>query len=215
MFPLRRIGRFLALVLVFYAVLMVPWPGLAGAYATVFRAAGELLFGSIGSQGWASLEPMVADEGTEDTAINLTHARVPGRAGQITISSRYTGYVPTAAVVALVLATPLDWRRKGRALLWSLVLVHVFIALRLGLPIYRGFCLDDEFRQFALSPLQLKVLEQTIAALLRAPASLFVVPIFIWIAATFRRKDLKALGTTKKSPGDGTSRAVPASEPRR
>lgn len=210
MFPLRRVARFLLLLVVIYALLVAPWPGLAKGYATLFRAAGEYLFGSIGSEGWASFEPLAVGEGIEDTAITLTHERVPGRGGQILISSWYTGYVPTAVVVALVLATPIRWPRKWKALLWALLLIHVFVALRLGLPIYRGFCLDDEFRQFSLSPLQLKVLEQTIAALRRAPASLFVVPVFIWIAVTFRRADLEALGSPGKGPGHDSGRDHPA-----
>jgi hypothetical protein len=102
--------------------------------------------------------------------------------------------MPTITLVALILATPVAWRRRGIALLIGLALLIPFVALRIGLPLMLEFAREDlPMRQYQFSSWWTSVLMQAKIALVEAPASFFVVPIFIWIVATFRRSDWSSL----------------------
>ena len=79
MFTLRLVGGFCVRVVVFYGLLMVPWPGLQDTYARCFRAAAEVVFGSFGPGGLVSFEPRPAPHPLYDTNIVLQtrHSRRP------------------------------------------------------------------------------------------------------------------------------------------
>ncbi len=130
----RVIVGFFVRFLIVYGILMVSWPGLRDAYGTFFRTGGDLLFGSSGSTGLARFRSLPEMDGIRDTEMQVKkrgwRERAPFR-----ISSWYVGYLPTAALVGLIVATPIPWSRRSRALLWGLLLVHGFIALRLALAV--------------------------------------------------------------------------------
>lgn len=195
MFPLRRIAGFFILVLIFYGLLMAPWPGVRKAYAACFRAVGSMVFGSFGAPDSVRFRPASQDGGEWDTEIVLSNPHT-GAVGTVQHNSRRMGYVPTAVLISLVLATPLSWSRKSRALLWGLLLVNAFVALRLALVLLRDLSRDDPLCLFDLSPFTLKVLAWAVRALVMSHGSYFGFPVLIWILATFRRSDWRGLFAT-------------------
>ena len=99
------------------------------------------------------------------------------------------GYKPTITLVALVLATPVAWRRRGIALAVGLVLVQGFILFRVGLKLMEQLA-DPALGHFVPSSFWRSVLDQLMATFVNAPASYYIVPTFVWIIVCLRPKDL-------------------------
>lgn len=196
--PTRRIAGFALRFAVVYLALVAAWPVLAPAYRPVYCALGNVLFRG----GEASVEFRTKDPGSDlDVELVLTN-RGTGARARMANSSRLIGYLPTVTLIALVLATPVSWKRRRRALLLGLALVTLFVALRMALPIRR------EFSNPELAPLMVHhpgavgrwALGVAQRAFLRAPASWFVVPILIWIGVAFRRRDWELLEEPEAGP---------------
>lgn len=187
----KGVAGFCIRLFLFYGLLVLPWPGLREGYAAFFRAGGDVLFGSFGHVGAVRFQPLDSP-GKLDTAIVFGNRRT--RAGGLTrIPSRHMGYLPTAVLICLVLATPISWPRRARALLWGLLLVHGFIALRLLLLILVGFSGDNPLALFAFHPHLRETLVFVGVMSSVSPVVSYVVPVLLWALVSFQRRDAAAL----------------------
>lgn len=223
MLPPRGLGRFFLLSLAIFLALAALRVPLDRAYAYVFRGAGNVLF--TGFWFWPEakvrfLDPRAPDriaqineliqgelpadytplraEGVQDTLMILMNRSAPGSIGQLCTSSRLA-YWPTAMLMALVLATPLSWSRKGWALLWGLLLIHAFVALRLTLTLSAGgFAVPDKaYALFHPGAFWQRVLSGARTVLSDNPTVSFVAPVFIWFLVAL--PGVKRLGAGVKS----------------
>ncbi len=185
--PPRRIAWFLVRLVLSYAVLIAPWPVVPEAYAAAYRTVSNVVFGSFGAEGVVHFRKPLGPSAM-DTEIAIRRRSSPD-VGTTSHSARFTGYVPTALVIALILATPLPWSRRGKALLWGMLLVHVFIALRQEINLLHWFSGDSPWCLYQPGPFWSSVLKRAFGAIVVSPTLSFIVPIFIWILATFRRAD--------------------------
>ncbi|MFH0981593.1 MAG: hypothetical protein V2A79_08650 [Planctomycetota bacterium] len=201
MFSLKRIAGFFVLFLVFYGLLMAPWPGVREAYAAGFRAGGSLLFGSFGAKDNVRFRPLSGKLAEWDTEIILSNPQT-GMTATIRCWSWRTGFVPTAVLISLVLATPLSWARKTRALAWGLLLINGYVALRLALVLLHPYSPNDPLALFVLSPLLQKVLTWIYGALNMLPGGTFGFPVLLWILATFRRSDWRTIFPSRPTPSE-------------
>ncbi len=218
MLPPKKLGRFFFLSLAGYAVLMAPWPGLERGYAYVFRNMGNVVFARFwfwrdGSVSFLDLHSpdlksdvraVVAGrlppgftppppEDVKDTLMVLINRRTQGSIGQLRTSSRYVGYEPIAVLIALVGATSLPWSRRGWALLWGMLLVHVFVALRVTLTLtVSGFAADKKYALFDPSAFWTSVLTRVESLVSDDPTVSFVVPVFIWFLVALRHSERSA-----------------------
>ena len=190
--PRRAIARFFLLLAFFYALLMVPWPGLGYAYARVFESGAESVFGSFGSDGVVRFVPSPAAAGTTNTDILLWNRRT-GASSRAQYSSRAVGYAPAAFLTALVLSTPLPLRRKVWAFLLGMLLLHAFIALKLLLALTHFFSVDRPLALFTLSESWREILGGAVKLVAFMPFFSLVMPTFVWILVTFRRGDIKTM----------------------
>ena len=118
------------------------------------------------------------------------------------LSSRYIGYAPTTLLVALILATPLPWRRRLTALFWGLVLIHAWIAFSVLLLVVHGYSGGNVIAIYDVSPSTHKALAFMREVLVKAPVIKYTVPAVIWMLVSFRRSDwAKMLGATETGPG--------------
>jgi hypothetical protein len=223
MLPPRSLGRFFLLSLAIFLALAALRVPVDRAYAYLFRSAGNVLF--TGFWFWpegkvrfldlyapdqisqinelipgelpAGHKPLRA-EGVKDTLMVLMNRRVPAFIGQLRTSSR-SAYWPTAMLIALLLATPLSWSRKGWALLWGLLLIHAFIALRLTLTLLAGgFAVPDKaYALFHPGAFWQRVLTGGQNVLSDNPTVSFVVPVFIWFLVAL--PGVKRLGVGVKT----------------
>ncbi len=196
----KKVGGFVWRLVFIYALLMAPWPGVTDAYAAIFRAGGNVIFHNWVSTGVVHFRPLRVSKGPADTEIIIKNRIGFGRdaSGNLfefkwdaTCNSRHQGYLPTIALIALILATPIAWRRRWKAMTWGLLLVHLFIALRMAVWLLRWSHADSVGALFTLSPLMSSLLQHAAYVVSVSPVTTFIVPVFIWIVVVVRREDLR------------------------
>lgn len=198
--PTRRIAGFVLRFALVYAALTLAWPLARPVYRSLFCALGNTLFGSVhGGDGAVEFRPQDTREELDVEVVLTKHGPPPVRA-RAENKSRVVGYLPTISLIAFVLATPIPWKRRRRALLLGLLLVTLFVALRMGIPLVRDFSRSDALRVYELGSLSRRILGIGERALLAAPASSFVVPVLIWVLVAFRRQDWELLAEPAADP---------------
>jgi len=194
----RTILFFLVKCVVLYALFVVPWPGVANAYRSLFRQAGDGLFYRVGDAALVKFTKMDGANG-KDTRVELENRR-DRQAGALEIRAMYWGYRPTVFLMALILATPLPWSRRGKALIWGLLLVNVFIGVRLWLRITDAYCDPKMLGLYTISDFWRSMLHGVMLVVSLAPAMTYIAPLTIWMLVMFRRGDWAVL---LQEPGDG------------
>jgi 4-amino-4-deoxy-L-arabinose transferase-like glycosyltransferase len=187
---------------IIFGVFLIPWPGWNDLYSAYFRALGESVFGHTEEQRIVTFEPRHMEHGFSslDTKMTLSNRALldssgHGRAKATTLDTRSIGWIPTALTLALILATPVSWKQRGWALVWGLVLVHLFILFSLQVWIW-DYSADVSL--MAPSPFLQRILDEMDYTLITQLGASFSVPILIWIVVTIRKENLFALLDEKK-----------------
>jgi len=203
--PVKLILFFLLKCTLLYALFVSPLPGVGDAYRRCFRAVGNAVFYTAGSTGLVQFEALERGPEGKDTRVVLENRRDRYK-GALEIRSLYYGYRPTVFLVALILATPISWSRRGRALLWGLLWINAFVLLRVWLRITDAFCDPKMLGLYNLSELWRSLLHGVMLVISRAPATAYFAPLLVWGLVTFRRDDWAAiqagqtLGSVIESP---------------
>lgn len=194
------IGFFLRLI-VLYGLLIAPWPGLDRAYLACFRAAGNTLFGTFHSAGSVRFveDPHPSVKWPTRMIYRKRGARGEGRGRYDTRQ----GYLATALAMALIAATPVPWSRRWKALFWGFLLANGFVALRVYLGLLDLYSEADPVALFHFSPFWKRALGLVVRITTVSPEFTFVVPVFIWVIVTLRRRDFERWR-------DGGARGTPA-----
>lgn len=193
----RRVAGFALRFALVYGVLVVAWPLARGVHRPLYCALGNALFD--GGDAAARFRPL--DTGTDlDVQVVLTKRGPPTVTARMENSSRLVAYMPLVSLVALVVASPIPWKRRRRALWQGLALATAFVAVRMAIPIRRDFSRADALQVHHPGALGRWLLEVGERALLDAPASFFVVPILIWVLVAFRRQDWELVELQQKAP---------------
>lgn len=178
-----------------YALLMSPWPGLGAAYTKLYRKGAALLFGSFGSRGVVLFRPS-GNSVYEIDMYFLDRQRVAadGKVNSVLVhhTCRYAAYMHIVSTAALILATPVPFRRRAKALFGGLILMHCFIVLKLMVLISYTFN-NKPLSLFALNPFFERLLFVTHQLIIDSVSFNFIAPVFIWILVSFRRQDWAAL----------------------
>ena len=121
-------------------------------------------------------------EEEKDTLLLLQNSKTLGQIGFQRTGSRLMGYTPTALLIALILATPIPWRRRLVTLIAGLVVVHAFVVLRMTLMVAsRGFAdVNEKFRLFTPSTLWTQVLNGAREVFCDNPTFHYVIPVVLW-----------------------------------
>jgi len=190
----RFLIGFLLRFALFYGILIFPWPGWNNLYSQGFRAVGNAVFGSTDgnrvlyfeahrqTQGLASIDSRIV-LGNRD----LADSTGKGPVSLLGVDARSIGWTPTALTIALILASPVQWRRRIWALLWGLLLIHAFILLSVAIYIWNE---STNVSLLTLSPFWKQIADGLQYTLVTQMGVSFSMPILIWILATFRKEDL-------------------------
>lgn len=201
----KRVTQFFGSLVVLYGLAIVPWPGGEQSYARAFARCADYLAsdvwkgaGVFRSGGQVRVYALTDQEREKTPTHDLKLVCGRMRSGQPALtekprtSARHLGYMPTVVTVSLILSTPLAWRRRLGALLLGLLCVHGFILIRFGLLVARIFHGEDPHCLYYLEAPWNSILVVTYYLAASVPATAYVVPIFIWVAVTFRRRDWEA-----------------------
>jgi len=186
---LRRnpIVLFLCRLAISYALLAAPWPGLGQAYGRYFRAIGRMVFAADDGQRQLSFEtPGENSPRPNDTQIVIVNKALmrPDGSGPVRNLDVKFGRESMALLLALILATPVSWPRRGWAALWGLLAIHGVIFT------FLAFCIWNESAEVLLvtvDPFWKAVASGGKQAL--AGQVNLAVPVLIWLLVTFRRED--------------------------
>ena len=184
---------FLVWFFVLYGLLIFPWPGWNNTYARIFDAMGNLAFSHLGGSCLVDfhLHETQHNFTTLSAQIEMTnHAQVdstgksPGV--QIEVDSRSIGWVPTALTAALILASPVPWRRRAWAFALGMVLINIFIMGSIWVWMWD---VGPQIELYTFSPFWNEVADDLVYILINQLGASFSVPLVIWIFVTFRRSD--------------------------
>jgi hypothetical protein len=189
--------KFFCLFVFVYFLLMAVWPVLGPVYSEFYRSAGEFLFGSFGRGNVVRFSK--SDNIKYDICITVFNRQNLDENGEIQGSQfyhsiHYGDYMHIAFLTALIAATPLPLKRRGWALVWALILMHAFIALKLAIIIFSLFNIALG-KNTELADRNIVLAEHITTG--------FVIAFFIWVLVSFRSKDLvtilKRISTKKNS----------------
>jgi len=204
MAPINPVAAFFFKVILFYALLMIPWPGVQQGYASLFCDAGNLAFrsfGSIGRTRFRVVDPPPANKNAVDFEIKLENIRThAGGTFEPDRNTRKMGYLPAAFTVSLVLATPISWRRRLTAIVWAMALITAFVGLQLTIRLVEAFSDPNVLNQFELGLWTKRLLGILLKVVVTSPVTAYIAPIFVWILVTFRRGDWAKLLASPVSP---------------
>lgn len=186
--------RFFVVFASLYGTLIFPWPGWNAIYGKGYRGLNGLFLASEGPGKIVRFR--ASDPGkpldTEIVVIEAGQAPVNGmfKARILCLDSRGVGWIPTALLMALIISTPIPWRRRLWALAIGMVTIHLFIVF-IGEIYLWNETLPLEGSD---TPVPERIerwiaggLEETLVVQLGAS---FVVPAIVWIMVTFNREDL-------------------------
>jgi len=201
MFQLKHLLRFLLFFAISYVALLILGMSLESQYATAYRGLGKKLFQDIGEKGLVQFYPHQEDSGyklsTKAVVFNKDQVRAARQGGQATVkgaevfvSSWYNGLLPMIILLSLIFASPVPWKRKLLAFLLGLVFLYLFIYYKLYLSI-KFECLQNEWLNLPVSNSGwVRSAHDIFVANIETT---FIIPVFIWIAVTFRRRDWRML----------------------
>jgi hypothetical protein len=216
---LRSTLVFLAIVSCVYALLMIPWTGLPEAYGGIYRRAANALAQGLPLDAGVSFHAIerLPAKRRASLLIEGGHrleeydsylvARRP-RSTQMQLhpwSTRYFGYMSTATLAALVLATPITWRRRIGAVAAGLLLLNGLLMLQLAANL---------LLHFSREPLLGWPFPGTLRSLLPTLAfpAWYLLPVASWIAVTLpseiRRLNRAAAGLRARPGTGGRARPV-------
>jgi hypothetical protein len=187
--------RFVLLALLFFVALMSIAP--ARFYPPLFRGTANLLFHSFGSNRIAKFEPFEDSVGMWDTKIfvGTDSEGPPAYASSMGINCVREGYTPTAALIALILATPRSWRRRWPAVAAGLLAAQAFVALRVVVAALYGFSrvgLGDR-HLLEVGSFGIRALRRTDQILTGDLHFTYIAPLLIWLLVVLRPEAVRAM----------------------
>ena len=190
------LGFLIRFVLVF-GLLILPWPEWNELYGQGFRAIGNGIFAQDGKKWVLYFEAHRQTQGFSalDTRITIGNRSLidnngKGPATILGLDTRSIGWIPTALVIALIVATPIPLRRRILALLCGLLLIHAFILLSVAAYIWNE---STNVFLVALSPFWKQIADAFQYTLVTQMGISFTMPVLIWILVTFQEYDRKHL----------------------
>lgn len=126
-----EVGGFLLRVGVVYALLALPGNPLEGCYAVGYRATVNQIAAALPLEHHVWLRESALVEANRDSSFVARH-RVSGNAAERSFSVRYFSWIGTCVVAALVLATPVAWRRRAWGAVGGLLVYHGYLGLQIS-----------------------------------------------------------------------------------
>ena len=186
------VARFLLTAALVAWLLLVPLSFIGKAYGGALRTSAHTV--ARATAGNYSVRIKATGKPKKDAAILVrgTSNKVVRRP----FSTWATGYLPTICGLALVLATPVAWRRRARAALLVFLCTQVYVAARVALLLVQMLLDDPALREelpaFLGRP-DVHGLLLRMTNLDREAAFFFLVPLGLWMVFTLRVEDLQRL----------------------
>jgi hypothetical protein len=211
---LKEIGRFLAIFLIAYTLMLSPQTGIDRKYAEFYCAVGNKLFHNFGNGGYVLLK---TEKAKKDISVFISKSslikgdKLEGQTFHL--ESSLIGYYYTALIIALILATPLSWKRKIIALSIGFILITAFVMLKLWITIYYYYSISAWLGLYQEESTKVTINFWTnyIARQMTAGYSFVVI---LWLGVSIGKKEWKKLNgvfseiTANKNSGNKKQHAL-------
>ncbi len=180
-----------------------------GIYSAAFRACGNAAYENMGNGGRIRLVKAPPEIKDFDIQVKLMNTKIAGARGTMEIATRKTGYLPAALTIALILATPIPFKRRLIALAIALAIMECFVLFQFYLRFVEILSQPGPLQVYNLSSFMMGVVTILVKSLSLTPVTSYIIPVVIW-AMVILRKDqvaqLTALCRGEKSTAtSGTS----------
>lgn len=212
MFSFKPIKRFVLIFLGIYGVMLVAghWGGIGNAYQKLIQSAGNSLFQEMWSDGLADFQeekdPLQKGMDTVIMLVNreeLGQARAENRGVNVIkvyFSSWQSGFLSTAFLLALILASPVPIRRKLISTGIGLALITLFVLFRLWINLMFSWDENPNLNVVEYSSFSSGLIHFLDGIFVKHIVISFVIPVVLWILITFGKGDLiRIFGAQKKA----------------
>ncbi len=188
----KLIGGFVLGSSVCFALLSLLWLVVGPPFSAAFRPLAQLWMSALNRFQTVQVQPIPNPRGLDDSVF-IMPATDDLDAQAFPFSAQQYAYTPPIMVVAFVLATPLAWRRRMWALLLGAALALTYTAFRLEFALAFAQWSRWEAVDPGGTPWLIKAFGYLHLAIFRRNAGTYVIPVLLWIAATFRKGDVQAI----------------------
>jgi hypothetical protein len=191
---------FLIRFVVVFGLVIFPSATWNELYGQGFRAVGNAVFARDDEKCVLYFEGHRQTQGFSavDTRIiignrHLADNNGKGPAALLVLNTRSVGWLPTALTAALIVATPVPWRRRCWALLWGVLLINAFVLFSVAVYLWNE---STTVSLVTLSPFWKEIADALEYTLVTQMGISFSIPVLIWITVLFRRQDVKTFVLT-------------------
>ena len=206
----RPVITFACAFVLLYVLLIVPWPGWGKIYGDWFRWLCGLFFGGQHDARYVTFIRSGQPPHPDDTVVqimNIAQAK-NGAAPEFDaiVDAIGLGWRQTALLIALIVATPISWKRRGWALLWGLIAIHAIIVAFMGFHIWVD---SAQVGLVTFTSFWQRAVEEITEFFLYLYSA--VISVVLWILVTFRKDDrLATVGRAFFGPTAIPGEKVPA-----
>lgn len=172
-----------------YVLLVLPWPGVAKGFSTLYRGSANLLFGAVGLEEYFSMGIPAVPHPRGDVELAATNPQTRGRL-RIEYGSRDWAFLSLAAGLALTLAVPSPWPGRLRSGVVLMGLIVLFVVVRIAVACIYGL---GSVGAIGMNPGTLKVIGNVMLGFSATPIASFVVPVLLWLLVIYRWFDFGTL----------------------
>lgn len=181
--------RFLACFAFWQVAGLIVLSSADGIYNEIFKSVGNLIYGRndrVKEIGFESLNRGDRLNYTRVVIVNpaLMKPDGSGSVRNLDIGTRGFGSTSQALLAGLILASPVSWSRRGRALLWGIFWQQVLVFLTLGYCIWLDSA-EVGLVSFSSTGKELATGIKNVLAGALAVAT----PVLLWVLVTFRKAD--------------------------
>lgn len=195
MINLKTIVRFLAIFTFSYIFFLLPQTGIDRKYEKVFRKMGNSIFNGKNQDEVIFLKEEQSVE--YDTKLHLSNKNLKDKNNNykgtiFPMKSRRIGFIATAFLISLIIATPLSWKRKFLALILGIVGMLFFAMIKLRI-IMLHFYTESKIIGLHQNPEEVKRIEFWNDIFGRSNTNSYYVAILLWIILCFGKKEWQKL----------------------
>ena len=197
----KTLVGFLIKTVVLYVLLTLPFGFLEKSYTKFYISVSKVCFTKIHDTGFVFFLPGKDDSNITLQVGNKAIRQEDGtfRASISEVNTRIRGYIPTALLFALLLATPFGWKRKIINLFWGISFITLLVMLKQWIHLIYIYSLNPYFQLYILTPDKKKTLDFCYENLITPSGpSLFIVMI-IWFILAVPSGFFRAIITGEKT----------------
>lgn len=203
----KKLVLFFCRFAAFFLLFALPWPGVDRASSGVLRRIASVVFSAEDGNRQLAFKTTTDDPRrqhylrVEISNRLLMHRDGSGPVRYLDLDARSFFWQPMALMLALILATPVPWQRRGIA-----ALAGTAVLTCLGL-LFLKFCIWSESSEINLVtfPPAWKTAMFRIEDLWKFQ-TILTIPVLVWILVTFRRSDFSTPSLPLTNGSDGADR---------